>query len=45
MAQKVNLGQKCEFFSSERIDEIVILRLKENLLFRATDLIERDKGC
>jgi len=43
MAQKVNLDQECEFFTAERIDEIVILRLKENLLFRATDLIERDK--
>ena len=43
MAKKVNLDQECEFFSSERNDEIVILRLKENLLFRATDLIERDK--
>ena len=43
MAQNINLDQECEFFAAERIDEIVILRLKENLLFRATDLIERDK--
>ncbi|MDH4204418.1 MAG: enoyl-CoA hydratase/isomerase family protein [Desulfobacteraceae bacterium] len=43
MAKKVNLDKACEFFTAERLDEIVILRLKENLLFRATDLSERDK--
>ena len=43
MAKKVDLDQECEFFTAERLDEIVILRLKENLLFRATNLIERDK--
>jgi 2-(1,2-epoxy-1,2-dihydrophenyl)acetyl-CoA isomerase len=43
MARKVNFDKECEFFKAERLDEIVILRLKENLLFRATDLIERDK--
>jgi len=43
MARKVNLDKECEFFKAERLDEIVILRLKENLLFRATDLTERDK--
>jgi 2-(1,2-epoxy-1,2-dihydrophenyl)acetyl-CoA isomerase len=43
MAKKVALEKECEFFTSERLDEIVILRLKENLLFRATDLNERDK--
>jgi 2-(1,2-epoxy-1,2-dihydrophenyl)acetyl-CoA isomerase len=43
MARKVNLDKECEFFKAERLDEIVILRLKENLLFRATDLSERDK--
>jgi 2-(1,2-epoxy-1,2-dihydrophenyl)acetyl-CoA isomerase len=43
MAKKVNLDKECEFFTAERLDEIVILRLKENLLFRATDLSERDK--
>lgn len=43
MAQKANLDQECKIFSSERIHEIVILRLKENLLFRATDFNERDK--
>ena len=43
MAKKVDLDKECEFFTAERLDEIVILRLKENLLFRATDLSERDK--
>jgi len=43
MAKKVALEKECEFFTAERLDEIVILRLKENLLFRATDLSERDK--
>ena len=43
MAKKVNLDKECEFFTAERLDDIVILRLKENLLFRATDLSERDK--
>ena len=43
MAKKVALKKECEFFTAERLDEIVILRLKENLLFRATDLSERDK--
>ncbi len=43
MANNVALENECEFFTAERLDEIVILRLKENLLFRATDLSERDK--
>jgi len=43
MAKKVALEKECEFFTAERLNEIVILRLKENLLFRATDLSERDK--
>jgi 2-(1,2-epoxy-1,2-dihydrophenyl)acetyl-CoA isomerase len=43
MAKKINLDKECEFFTAERRDEIVILRLKENLLFRATDLSARDK--
>ena len=43
MAVKVDIDEECEFFAAERLDEIVILRLKENLLFRATDLDARDK--
>jgi 2-(1,2-epoxy-1,2-dihydrophenyl)acetyl-CoA isomerase len=43
MAKLINLDMECEFFKAERLDEIVILRLKENLLFRATDLSVRDK--
>ena len=43
MIEKMNLDEECEFFTAERLDEIVILRLKEDLLFRATDLSVRDK--
>ena len=43
MKKKVNLDEEFEFFTAEKLDEIVILRLKENLLFRATDLFVRDK--
>jgi len=43
MAVKVDLNEECEFFTAEGLDEVIILRLKENLLFRATDLNARDK--
>jgi 2-(1,2-epoxy-1,2-dihydrophenyl)acetyl-CoA isomerase len=43
MAVKVDLDEECEFFKAERLNEVVILRFKENLLFRATDLSARDK--
>lgn len=43
MVEKVNLDKECEFFTAEKLDEVVILRLKENLLFRATDLNVRDE--
>jgi 2-(1,2-epoxy-1,2-dihydrophenyl)acetyl-CoA isomerase len=43
MEKKGNLDKECEFFTVERLDDIVMLRLKENLLFRATDLSERDR--
>ena len=43
MIEKMNLDEECEFFTAERLNEIVMLRLKENLLFRATDLSVRDK--
>ena len=43
MKVNVNLDEECEFFTAEKLDEVIILRLKENLLFRATDLGERDK--
>ncbi len=42
MIEKMNLDEECEFFTAQRLDEIVMLRLKENLLFRATDLSVRD---
>ncbi len=43
MAEKIKLDEDIEFFSEERLDEVRILRLKENLLFRATDLSARDR--
>ena len=43
MAVKVDLNEECEFFTAERLDEVIILRLKENLLFRATGFSFRDK--
>jgi 2-(1,2-epoxy-1,2-dihydrophenyl)acetyl-CoA isomerase len=43
MSEKAHLDEECEFFTVETLDEVVILRLKENLLFRATDLDARDK--
>jgi len=43
MAEKIALDEEVEFFSAERRDEIIILRLKQNLLLRATDLRVRDK--
>jgi len=36
------MAEKCDLFSTEQIDEIVILRFKEDLLFRITDLSVRD---
>jgi len=43
MIEKMNLDEECEFFTAERLNEIVMLRLKENLLFRATDLSVKNK--
>lgn len=43
MVEKVNLDGECKFFTAERLDEIIIFRLKENLLILATDLDVRDK--
>ena len=43
MAEKMVLDEEVEFFSAERHDEIIIMRLKQNLLLRATDLRVRDK--
>jgi len=43
MAEKIALDEEVEFFSAERRDEIIILRLKQNLLLRAIDLRVRDK--
>jgi len=43
MVEKIALDEEVEFFSAERRDEIIILRLKQNLLLRAIDLRVRDK--
>lgn len=43
MAENLYFNEEVEFFSSERHDDIIILRLKQNLLLRATDLSARDK--
>jgi enoyl-CoA hydratase/carnithine racemase len=43
MAEKIALDEEVEFFSAERSDDVIILRLKQNLLLRATDLRVRDK--
>ncbi|MBU0988246.1 MAG: enoyl-CoA hydratase/isomerase family protein [Proteobacteria bacterium] len=40
--EKFNFDKQCEFFSTKRIEDIVILSFKENLLFSATDLRFRD---
>jgi len=38
-----NFDLNCDFFSTERREDIIILRFKENLLFRGTDLGTRDE--
>lgn len=43
MNETIHLDKECEFFTAEKLDDIIVLRLKENLLFPATDLSERDK--
>ena len=43
MAPRIDFDEEVEFFSAERLDEVIILRLKQNLLLRATDLGVRDK--
>jgi 2-(1,2-epoxy-1,2-dihydrophenyl)acetyl-CoA isomerase len=43
MAAKKDFYEEVEFFSAERLDDVIILRLKQNLLLRAVDLRVRDK--
>jgi len=42
MKKETNLDEQHDFFSAKRIDNIVIVRFKEDMLFRATDLSKRD---
>jgi len=39
----IDFNLKCDFFSAKRLEDVIILRFKENLLFRATDLSSGDK--
>jgi 2-(1,2-epoxy-1,2-dihydrophenyl)acetyl-CoA isomerase len=43
MEKKPNFDENYDFFSAKRLEDVVILRFKENLLFQATDLGSRDK--
>jgi len=38
MKKNQGLDMRCDFFSAKRLEDIVMIKLKENLLFYATDL-------
>ncbi|MBL7180226.1 MAG: enoyl-CoA hydratase/isomerase family protein [Pseudomonadota bacterium] len=42
MIKHADFNTECDFFSAERIEEIIVLKLKENLMFLAADLSSRD---
>lgn len=42
MRKPLDYDLTCEFFSAKRFEDVVVLRLKENLLLQATDLGARD---
>jgi len=42
MKEKAGFGEVLDFFSTENIDDVVIIRFKGNLLLSATDLNARD---
>lgn len=42
MKKETNLYERHDFFSAKRIDNILTVRFKEDMLFRATDLSKRD---
>lgn len=42
MKKPLNHDLDCEFFSAKRFEDVIVLRLKENLLLQATDLGARD---
>ena len=43
MEKNPNFDLKCDFFSARRLEDVVILRFKKNLLFQATDLRFRNQ--
>ena len=43
MKKDQTLDEKCDFFSAKRIEHIVMIRFKENLLFYASDLSAKEK--
>ena len=42
MKEAQNLNMHYDFFSAKRINDIVLIRFKDNMLFRTTDLSARD---
>jgi len=43
MNKDQTLDERCDFFSAKRIEHIVMIRFKENLLFYASDLSAKEK--
>ena len=43
MEKNHGLDEECEFFSAQRLEHIVVIRFKENLLFYASDLSAKEK--
>jgi len=43
MKKDQTLDERCDFFSAKRIEHIVMIRFKENLLFYASDLSAKEK--
>jgi len=43
MGTTSNLDLNCDFFSAKELEDIILLRFKENLLFQGTDLSTRDE--
>ena len=42
MIKHTDLNTECDFFAAERIEEVILFKLKENLMSLATDLSSRD---
>ena len=43
MFKKTPFEEECDFFSAKRLEDVVIINFKENLLFHITDLSSRDQ--